>query len=71
MSEWVTSEVAAERLGVSRPTVYQWVKDGRLQPLKYVNNRIMVFDTEYLDRVKPSLVSKSRRLLARAEKAKA
>jgi excisionase family DNA binding protein len=61
MSDWVTSEAAAEYLGVSRPTVRQMVKDGRLQPLKYVNGRIMVFDMEYLARVKPTVVRSLRR----------
>lgn len=62
MSEWVTSELAAEYLGVSRPTVKKMVEDGRLQPLKYVNGKIMVFDMEYLSRVKPSIkVARPRR----------
>ncbi len=33
--EYVTPEEVAERLKVSRPTVYQWVRQGKLESARF------------------------------------
>ena len=43
-----TSE-AAEYLGVSKDTIYRWVKTEGLPCLKLQNGRKMLFKTQYLD----------------------
>ena len=34
MTEYVTAAAAAERLGVSRITVWRWVRDGRFEVVR-------------------------------------
>ncbi len=34
MTEYVTAAAAAERLGVSRITVWRWVRDGRFEGVR-------------------------------------
>lgn len=55
MAKWITSERVAELLDVSRPTVAKLIAAGKLQPLNYVNERIAVFDEDYILRVRPHI----------------
>lgn len=54
-AKWITSEPAAELLGVSRPTVAKLIAVGKLQPLGWVNGKIAVFDEDYILRVRPHI----------------
>lgn len=40
---------AAEYLGVSKDTIYRWVKSEGLPCLKLANGRKMLFKTKYID----------------------
>src|SRR5258708_807567 len=47
--KWLGSEEAQERLGISRPTLYLWVRQGKLKPQR--TGRAFRFDASALERL--------------------
>jgi excisionase family DNA binding protein len=47
--KFIGSEEAQEKLGISRPTLYLWVRQGKLQPTR--TGRALRFDESQIDRL--------------------
>jgi excisionase family DNA binding protein len=41
LQELVNFSEAAQLLGVSRPTIYDWIKKGRLHPIRLADRRFL------------------------------
>ncbi|MEA2573352.1 MAG: Helix-turn-helix domain [Chloroflexia bacterium] len=55
MSELLDREQAAEFLGVTRPTISNMLRDGRLTASTTLKGKKPLFTKEYLEEVKPTL----------------
>lgn len=48
LQELVNYSQAAQMLGVSRPTIYDWIKKGRLHPIKLADRQFL-YKSEVLE----------------------
>ncbi len=49
MATWLSLEETARRLGITNRTIYDWVKKGRLHPIK--PKETLLFRVEEIDRL--------------------
>ncbi len=59
--QWYTIKEAAERLGVTRKTLYAWMSDGRL-PFIWVGDRRKITHQALQDFIKPGMPGETRYL---------
>lgn len=62
---WISARTAAKILGVTHPTILNWVKSGKLQPIGTIDGVVLIFDRAYVERV-AELLRKSNAVRAAA-----